>query len=174
MDDHRQVQLYCQIKLGLEHGQLGSQILLTEQIEAEFSDRHNPVISLGGLTQNLWRFGLPMLGIERMDPYGIAQLLKTICQGANRWNFSRLNAGMHQGTNSSIAPALGHFLQIVVEIAKNDVAVAVNQNGQTRFGRCWRGNHGRDLVQAWAAAAGAVTCFTAALMRDFWWAPVLR
>ena len=167
MHDYRQVQLHCQIKLGLEHGHLGSQILLTEQIEAEFSDRHHPPISLGGLTQNLWRVGLPMLGIERMDPYGLTQLVQTICQGPDCWNFPGLNAGMDQRTNTCIAPALGHCLQIVVEIAENDVAVAVDQNGQTRFGRGWRGNHGRDLVQAWAAAAGSVTCFTAALIRDF-------
>jgi len=64
VNDHRQIQLDGEIKLGAKHGQLLVKVRSLEQIQAQFSDRHDPGIGQGRLPQQGWSAWLPVLGIE--------------------------------------------------------------------------------------------------------------
>ena len=105
MNDHRQVQLHRQIQLRTQHSKLLLQILVTEEIESEFTDGDHPIILEGRPTQHSHRVIPPMLGVQWMDADGIAHLRKPISQGADRRNFRGFNAGVEQSTNPSLTPA---------------------------------------------------------------------
>jgi hypothetical protein len=68
-----------------------------------------------------------MLRIQRVNPDRITHLRETIRQGPDRGNFRRLNAGMNQGPDAGFAPTLSHCINVVVEIAENDVAMAIDK-----------------------------------------------
>jgi hypothetical protein len=68
-----------------------------------------------------------MLRIQRVNPDRITHLRETIGQGPDRGDFRRLNAGVNQGLDPGFAPTLGHLLNVVVEIAEDDVAMAVDK-----------------------------------------------
>ena len=79
---------------------------------------------------------------------------------------------MQQRDHTGITPSSGNLFEIVLEVAKNDVTVTVNQGG----------NRHKDLKRAFRsivpvarertlnvqpAAAGSIAFLTAALKRDF-------
>jgi hypothetical protein len=78
-----------------------------------------------------------VLGVEGMNPNGVAQFREPISQVTDGGNFARLNAGVNQGLNPSLPPALGHRIEIRIKVAENDVAMGVNQ-------RCHRLRHGES------------------------------
>ena len=95
MDDHRQIQLPGQVKLGTQDSQLFVQVGLAKQVQAKFADGDNAPVILSGLTKNLRCICLPVLGIEGMNTNGIPHFWEAIRQGSDCRNFSGLDAGMH-------------------------------------------------------------------------------
>ena len=87
MDNHRQIQLPSQIQLGPKHCQLELEILLAKQIQAQFADGHDPGVVQGRLAHLLGGLVVPMLRIEGVNPYRIAQFGEAIGQGPDRRNF---------------------------------------------------------------------------------------
>jgi hypothetical protein len=61
-----------------------------------------------------------------MNAHGIAELRKAIRQSPDSRDLRGLNASMKEAANTSIAPALSHLLEVVIEIAKDDVAMTVD------------------------------------------------
>lgn len=53
MHDHGQIELNRQIQLRPEDGELFRQILVSEQIEAKFTNGHHPIIGAGGFAQHI-------------------------------------------------------------------------------------------------------------------------
>lgn len=135
VDDDRQIELQGQIKLGAQHCQLLGQILLSEQIQPEFADRHHASVGGSGGGKHHSGVGLPVLGVERMDAHRIAQLRQTIGQGADPGDLGGLHAGMHQGPYPGLAPALAYLLQIRIEVAEDQMAMAVDQDRRIAAGR---------------------------------------
>ena len=76
-----------------------------------------------------------MLGIQWVNSHGIPELWETIRQSSNCWNFRGLDAGVKQGTNTGIAPAVHDIVEVVLEVSEDDVTVAVNQRRGGRHNR---------------------------------------
>ena len=127
VNDHGQVQLHRQIQLGPEHRQLLLEVLVAEQIQPQLANGHHAGVIEGGGPEHGRRVALPVLGIQRVHAHGVAELGETIGQGPDRRDLRGLHTRVKEASHASIAPALGHLLQVVVEIAKDDVAVAVDQ-----------------------------------------------
>ena len=87
VNDHRQVQLHRQIQLRTQHSELLFQVLVTEEVESEFTDGDHPIVLKGRPTQHRHRVIPPMLGVQWMDADGVAHLREPIRQGLDRRNF---------------------------------------------------------------------------------------
>jgi hypothetical protein len=83
-----------------------------------------------------------MLGVEGMDPDGVAQFGETIGQGTDGGDFSRLHAGMNQGFHPRISPALRNLIQIVIKVAEDAVAVRIHKANSPNPGRSCSGSGG--------------------------------
>jgi hypothetical protein len=104
VNDHRLVELDCQIKLRTEHRQLLLEIFIAEQIKAELPDGDHPRILLGGITQHIHRCGLPMLGIEGVDAHRVTHFREAVSEGTDRRNLRRLNASVQQRDHTRLSP----------------------------------------------------------------------
>ena len=81
-----------------------------------------------------------MLRIEGMNPHRIPHLRKTISQSLDRRDLRWFHTGMEQGADACVPPSLGNLVEVLIEIAKHDVTVTVNQcrsgwhnRAETRF-----------------------------------------
>ena len=63
----------------------------------------------------------------RDSTHPVAHFRETICQSPDPWDLTGLDAGMKQGLNTGFTPAIGHHFKIVIELPKDDVAVAVDK-----------------------------------------------
>lgn len=127
VDDHRQIQGHRQIQLGSQSRPLFIEIRGPEQIQAQFTDRHHPVVGTGRCFEHRGGVAVPMLGIEGMDPYGVTQLRKAVGQGPDRRNLGGFHTGMDEGLDPRLPPSLRHLLEVRFKVAEHDVAMAVHQ-----------------------------------------------
>ena len=104
VNDHRQVQLNRQVQLRAQHSKLLLEILVSEEIEAEFADGDHPIILQSCPAQHRHRVVPPMLGVQWMDADGITHLRESIRQGADRRNFGGFDAGVQQSADPSFTP----------------------------------------------------------------------
>jgi hypothetical protein len=126
MDDHGEIQLAGQIKLGPQHGQLLFKILLAKEIQAQFTDGNDPIVGQGSLPQHLRRISLPVLGVQGVDTHRVAHFGEAIRQGADGRNLARLDTGMDQGPHPGLPPAGCNPINIGVELSENNVAVGIH------------------------------------------------
>jgi hypothetical protein len=127
VNDHWFVEFNRQVQLGAEHIKLLIKVLVSVQIKTKFTDRHHARIGLCRLSQLNGCGCRPMLGVKRMDAHRVTHFGETICQGADRWDLTRLNTGMQEGHHSSFTPSRSNIVEIFLEITEDNVTVAVDE-----------------------------------------------
>ena len=73
-----------------------------------------------------------MASVEGMDTDRIPELGEAVSEGPDRWNFSGLDTGVKEKAHTRLPPTGGHHLQVVVELTKDQMAMAVDQEGGRR------------------------------------------
>jgi hypothetical protein len=78
VNNHRQIQLYSEIQLRLQHRQLLIQVLVSKQIETELANSDDPGIIFDSGAQNINGIGGPMLRIKRMNSHGVTHFREAV------------------------------------------------------------------------------------------------